>query len=434
MNLPFEKLKYDIVTVMAREKYAPPAYLTSDKRILRDRDKVVRYARKSIINNPLYQRLVNLVTDYVLGADGVELLLDRPEMSERERERAATAWREWCLHCDARDEQAFTNLEKEIVREVLNVGEVLIVINPDKTLSIVQTENILKVETDTRGRASAYITRSINPETGERNDTRLPAADCVFLYNKPEPNATRGVGYFWSAFVYLFYVDNMLKSTSKSAAEAAKWVAVLTRPDTPGFTAPAVNGETPAEDEKGTVSDTDAGLIFNMKTGASAQIFNNPKPEKDLETGLRPFLKLITCATGVPVDLALADYSQQSYSSSKSLSIHLQRSMSSLATDLIYKFYRKIFAKCVGDWEVNFALPKMQTIDEYKEAQADALKVQSGLATLTQTLKERNTDFDELQTARAGELAKMWQTAQNVEKVTGGQIPATAIFNKLAGI
>lgn len=431
-----EQLKHDIVTALAAEHYTPPEYLTSDNRIMRDRNKVVRYARKSIINNPLYQRLVNIVADYVLGADGVELLLDRPEMSPKDKTAAAAAWRSWCMNCDARGEQAFTSLEREIVREVLNVGEVLVVINPDKTLSIVQTENIVKVNTDTRGRALSYVVRC--PQAGKETvKKQLPAADCVYLYNKPEPNATRGVGFFWSAFVYLFYVDNMLKSASKSAAEAAKWVAVLTTAAAANIYTPAANngeGGDAEEDIKGEIFNTEAGMIFKMKPGENAQIFNNPKPEKDLETGLRPFLKLICSAAGIPVDLVLADYSNQSYSSSKSLSLHLQMTMSALASDLIYKFYKKIFRRCVGNWDVDFAMPQMQTIDAYKEAQADALKLDSGLSTLTQTLKSRNVDFAEMQTVRADELALMWQNACKISESTGGAIPPAAIFSNLSGI
>lgn len=450
-----EDLRYHIVSVWGREHYLPPSYHTADKRVLDHRAELVRYARECALNNPLYQRLVALLADYVLGADGAELLLDAPGLSDEDKKNLQAAWAEWCERCDAREEAPFTSLEREIIREVISVGEVLVVINADRTLSIIPTEQILEPERNRAGVVRFYRYK-YRGEDGATYQRRVPAEDGIFLYRKTEPSATRGVGLLWSSFVYLFYMDNFLRCTSKAATEAAKWAIVLNDPNadnrgryvaappegpqagdalpTPDGGAAYAVGDAGDDAQPVTIENGDAGMVVYGVPGTETKILNNPKPEASLEAGLRPFLKLICASAGVPVDLALADYSQQSYSSSKSLSLHLQATLAVLGNELVHKFYKKIFRRCVSDQPVSFVLPRLQVVDEYKEAQADGLRLSSSLATATQILKEKNKDLGDFLRTREDELKQMWRTAERAAAATGGAVPPAAIFAAISGI
>lgn len=422
------RFRYRTVDIIQKECWSLPAYKTPDLRTLKGRATMLKWARFSYENSPIYRALIDRATELIVGTDGVEIQALSPQRKEIE-----ALWKRFCFSADVRSKTSFTGLEREIVRELLNVGEVLIQKIPGvfPKLRIISSERIKEVNVDRDG-AIASITLNDEGEPTLRGD------EIVYISDSPQPEGVRGRGILWSVGYYISYLDQILGSTAKSASEAAKLAVIVTTDE--GAPLVAEGEEAPLCEEN------EAGQIWTGKRGENIQILKNELPPQGLESGLAPFLKLIASVTGLPADtIILGDYSKSSYSSNRAMNLQVQRTISKYQNAMIYAFYLPIYQMLIGSWtaakalkqedgllnNVQFLMPKLQSLDPQKEAMADSLRLQTGLATKNQILRERNLDPDQVLADRASEIVAAHQAAMEIEKATG--LPIATTLPLLAG-
>lgn len=326
-------------------------------------DRLRAWARDMVRNNAYAWGVVDTIVSSVVGCGiRAQSTFETPEGEDVENVNDVRdkVWSEWCEVCDVNGQYTFEELQAAAQREIVEAGEVLVrivrtssityrgILRPvplalelieadrlagDKDtyaarLSAQNGNRIIRgVEVDELGKPVAYWIykdHPLQPYAFTREPERIPANEVMHLFRRDRVGQTRGVTWFAPALSWIrdlgTYVDNELQA---SAVASCFTVAIKT--DTPIGNLYDPDGGSGTDSAGNRERYVEPGMIMELKPGEDVVGLNPGRPNAGAEPWIQLILRGIAVGTGLSYEVVARDYSQTSYSSSRTSQLEDRR-------------------------------------------------------------------------------------------------------------
>ena len=326
-------------------------------------DALRAWARALVRDNAYAWGVVDTIVSSVVGCGiSAQSQVETPEGTDIEdvNERRDNVWREWSEVCDVNGRLNFYEMQQLAQREIVEAGEVLIhlVNTPAKkyrgiyrpvpfAIELIEADRLATekdtyrirdsgankivrgVELDELGKPIAYWIYPEHPNGPYVNASRMPerydAKDILHLYRVDRVGQSRGVSWFAPVMSWLrdlgIYVDNEIQA---SAVAACFGIAIKTN-GRPG------SGLMPSTDTDSTDANgnqlqfLEPAMVTYLNDGESIESINPGRPNSASEPWINLMLRGIAVGTGLSYEIVARDYSQTSYSSSRTSQLEDRR-------------------------------------------------------------------------------------------------------------
>jgi lambda family phage portal protein len=326
-------------------------------------DSLRAWSRALVRDNAYAWGVVDTIVSSVIGCGiTAQSQVETPEGTDIEdvNERRDKVWQEWCEVCDVNGRLNFSEIQQLAQREIVEAGEVLIHIvkTPGKkyrgiyrpvpiAIELIEADRIATekdtykirnsgmnkivrgVELDELGKPLAYWIYPEHPNgpyvSGSTVPIRIDAADILHLYRVDRIGQSRGVSWFAPVMSWLrdlgVYVDNEIQA---SAVASCFGVAVTTTGRAGSGLMPSTDSET--EDTNGNQFEyLEPAMVVRLNPGESVESINPGRPNSASEPWINLMLRGIAVGTGLSYEIVARDYSQTSYSSSRTSQLEDRR-------------------------------------------------------------------------------------------------------------
>lgn len=326
-------------------------------------DRLRAWARDMVRNNAYAWGVVDTIVSSVVGCGiKAQSTYETPEGEDVEdvNDVRDKLWAEWCEVCDVNGLYTFEELQAAAQREIVEAGEVLVRIirTPDTVyrgilrpvplaLEIIEADRlagdkdtyaarlsadngnriIRGVEVDDLGKPVAYWIykdHPLQPYAFTRTPERIPANEIMHLFRRDRVGQTRGVTWFAPALSWIrdlgTYVDNELQ-----ASAVASCFTVAIKSHTPIGNLFDPDGGTGTDAAGNRQRYVEPGMIMELAPGEDVVGLNPGRPNAGAEPWIQLILRGIAVGTGLSYEVVARDYSQTSYSSSRTSQLEDRR-------------------------------------------------------------------------------------------------------------
>jgi lambda family phage portal protein len=326
-------------------------------------DRLRAWSRELVRNNAYAWGVVDTIVSSVVGCGiKAQSVFETPAGDDIEEvnDRRDSVWSEWCEVCDINGQYTLEEIQSIAQREVVEAGEVLIrkIRTPGSVyrgiyrpvplaLEIIEADRlagdkdnyasrltasgenriIRGVEVDDTGRPVAYWIypdHPLQPYSYTREPERVPASEIMHLFRRERVGQTRGVSWFAPVVAAIrdlgTYLDNELQA---SAVASCFTVAIKT--ETPLGDLADPDGGSPVDSAGNRQSYVEPGMILQLNPGESVEGINPGRPATGAEPWIALILRQIAVGTGLSYETVARDYSQTSYSSSRTSQLEDRR-------------------------------------------------------------------------------------------------------------
>jgi lambda family phage portal protein len=403
------------------------------------------HARDLVRNNPWARRGLQTITRNTVGW-GI-----RPNATGGGAERVMELFRRWgeTTDCDAAGRLTFFGLQRQVMRTVVEAGEVLIRMRPRRLsdgLAIPLQLQLLEpdfidtsrdgiigeaggpivqgIEHDAIGRRVAYWLFDRHPgsigavmsSSGKLNPVsrRIPADGILHVFNQERPGQVRGPSWFASVDVRLHDFDEFEDATLMKHKIAACMAAFVT--DIDGTNTPLGVGGT--DSTTGSAIDSfEPGMIIPLPPGKNVQIAN-PPVSNDHQPYSATALRGVAAGLGVTYEDLTNDYSQVNFSSARMARIaHFGDVHDWRWNMLIPQFCAPAWrwminalilaGERVEDAPAEWTPPPVPMVDPDSEGKALRELVRTGAMTPDEMVREQGFDPDQHWKEYAASLARL---------------------------
>jgi len=391
------------------------------------------HARDLVRNNPYAESALTTIVDHTVGWG----IVAKPATPNP---RAMAAWDAWAnsTTCDADGRHDFAGLQKLVMRSVVEAGEVLIrrrfrlpqdnlplplqlqVLEPDflDTSKHGQTlpnggRLVYGIEFDPIGRRSAYWLFPDHPGNSgwpSVASQRVPAEAILHIFKPTRPGAARGVTWFATSLLRFKDFDEFEDATLMKQKIAA-CLAVITS-DVDGSGTPLGTRDDATTPE---IDMLEPGMILNVPAGRTVQVVS-PPTVRDYADYSKTVLHGIAGGLGVTYEDLTGDYSQVNFSSARMARLdHYDH-----VNDWRWRLMIPQFCDPVWGWAMQAAAvmgvtpvaarwsaPPMAMIEPDKEGLAYQRNIRTGIMTLSEAIRERGYDPDDLLAEMKADNAKL---------------------------
>lgn len=321
------------------------------------------WARDLVRNNAYAWGVVDSIVSNVVGSGiGALSILEGPDGEDLAtiNEKRDKIWSYWCEVCEINNQYTFAEIQAICMREMVEAGEVLIryIKTPELTyrgikrpvplaIEIIEVDRLAGdkdtytarmtkeggnrivrgVEIDDLGRPVAYWIYKDHPSqpyTFNRTPVRVPANEIRHLFRRDRVGQTRGITWFAPALNWMrdlgTYVDNEMTA---SAISSCFTVAIKT--DHPMGTLGSPDGQRSTDEAGNAFENIQPGLIMRLKSNEDVVGINPGRPNSGSEPWIQLILRSIAVGTGLSYEVVARDYSQTSYSSSRTSQLEDRR-------------------------------------------------------------------------------------------------------------
>lgn len=442
---PSQAFRFQAAEIARRDGVMVPNYANGDDAIKRDRELMVRLNRDLFMNNACYRAIVGGMVGVIVGDDGAEF---SPEVDKPTKDILTKLWLQWTKYADFTGRNSFTTMERQIVQELLIVGEVLLLKRKGLKLQIVESERIKEVLTNENGEITEIVVtdpRALNPSTGGVKS--LKPSDFIYLSLTERPSQVRGAGILWCCADIVSMLSYILRKSARAWGMAANYAIAVEAAAAPEWgkqmaeanTVDAETGEDISDDplEGRTFAMEDCQIFLGRQGEKISTISHNGIPNVQLGEHALTYLRIISSVIGCDAaTFVLSDYSKVNYSSSRAANISLGKVVSRFQNMLAYTFYDRVGRWLIGSWgalglvpnavelldTVAWIFPKPPIIDAKGEAEAAEKELALGLVTHNQLLLQRNTDPAVYLEQRKQEIIEAIRVANEITQETGEEI------------
>jgi lambda family phage portal protein len=398
---------------------------------LRDR------ARDLVRNNPHAARAVSAITHNIVGAGIMPRAASGDAALDRRVDQLFAAW---ARRCDADGIGDYYALQSLAVREMVEAGEIFVrrlvttgggaevplrlqLLEPemlDPTVRAEGAEVVQGIELDAEGRRAAYWFRRRHPagifswqSLGRDEAVRVPASDVAHLYER-QRTQLRGVTWFAPVMIALRQLDDYAQAEIVRKKIESCVVAIVTTDDeTQQGIAPTV-----VDADGNRVEKFEPGLITYARGGKDVK-FTSPASAGGYTDYVRTCLHMIAAGLRLPYELLSGDLSQVNYSSIRAGLVEFRRWIETVQWQIVIPQF------CEPTWAwfteaawaagliptpevpVEWSPPRFESVDPLKDAQADLLRVRSGIKTLREAIAEQGRNPDDVFEEIAATNAKL---------------------------
>lgn len=393
-------------------------------------------ARDLVRNNPYAESAVTTIVDHAVGWG----IVAKPKPINR---RAQQAWDAWAntTACDADGRHDFAGLQKLVMRTVVEAGEVLIrrrfrlpadnlpiplqlqVLEPDYLdtskhgITLPNGGRIVYgVEFDPIGRRVAYWLFPEHPGNSAwpvAASQRIPAEGMLHVFKPTRPGAARGASWFAPVLLRMKDFDEFEDATLMKQKIAA-CLAVITS-DVDGTMSPIGT----ADDSTSPGLDLlQPGIVHNAPPGREVTVVQPPSVREYPEY-VQTSLRSIAAGLGVTYEDLTGDYTELPFSAARMSRLrHWAR-----VDDWRWRMLVPQF--CVPAWtwamdaatvmgltggiapEARWTAPPMPMIEPDKEGLAYQRNIRASIMSLSEAIRERGYDPDELLAEIAADNGKL---------------------------
>lgn len=396
-------------------------------------------ARDLVRNNPYAESALSTIVDHAVGW-GIEA---KPEPANA---RVSAAWKAWAdtTDCDAEGRHNLAGLQKLVMRTVVESGEVIVrrrLRRPEDGLAIPMQLQVLDpdfldtskdtatglplsggsrviqgVEFDGLGRRVAYWLYREHPGATSGSlveSVRVPAESVLHIFRPLRPGQVRGPS--WFAPVLLRFKDfDEFEDATLMKQKIAACLAVLTS-DVDGNASPL---GTPDDSTTPEIDSLEPGMVLNLTPGRTVTVVDPPKVDEYAEYS-QTVLRAIATGLGVTYEDLTGDYGEMPFSAARMSRLrHWAR-----VEDWRWRILIPQFCDPVWQWamqvaalgsqvpvpwpEARWSAPPAPMVDPANEGLAAQRLIRSGLDTLSNILRERGYDPDEVFAEMASDNKKL---------------------------
>lgn len=422
--------------------------LLSNLRLLRNR------SRDLVRNNDYARGAIRTIVNNVVGK-GVKLQSQvkkrRGKLDEDANTQIEDLWKLWKQgkHCHTAGTLCFEDIERLIMRSIVESGEVLIRLVTKSfdgspiplALEIIEADQLyddfssgkalvsgnkrirMGVETDEWKRPVAYWCYRNHPGDYQFSGNgasdslvRIPAEEILHLYVCDRPGQTRGVPWFHSALQRLRNVGGY---------EEAELIAARAQAAVMGFIEIPEPASVLADDSTSTqnLRSLEPGAIELLAPGEKFSGFSPTRPGNGFDPFIKLMLRGVATGIGMSYESLTRDLSQVNYSSARIGMLDDRDNWRILQDWLIKNFHQPVYERWLEmavlagavnlpGYEINpclYCCPKFTPrgfdwVDPAKEINASKEAIRAGLSTLSNELASKGIDFEELFEERRREL------------------------------
>jgi len=392
-------------------------------------------ARDLVRNNPYAESILSTIADHTVGLG----IVAKPKP---DNPGVAAWWNAWAntTACDADGRHDLAGLEKLFIRTVAESGEVLVrrrwrrpedglpiplqiqILEPDYIdttkhgLTLPNGGRIIYgVEFDAIGRRVAYWLFPEHPGNGafsfSGQSVRVPADGVIHGFKTSRAGAVRGAS--WLAPVLLRFKDfDEFEDATLMKQKIAACLAVITS-DIDG-TSPALGTADPSVDPQ--TDRISPGAIINAPPGRTIEVIQPPSV-RDYSDYTKTSLRAIATGTRVTYEDTTGDYTELPFSAARmsrlrhwaSVDDWRWRLMIPQLCDPVWKWAMEAAAimSLPTSPAAQWTAPPPPMIEPDKEGLAYQRNVRSGIMTLSEAIRERGYDPDELLAEMAADNKKL---------------------------
>jgi lambda family phage portal protein len=393
-------------------------------------------ARDLVRNNPNAESALSTIVDHTVGWGIVAKALKNPA--------AQRVWDDWAntTACDADGRHDFAGLEKLVMRTVAESGEVLVrrrFRRPEDGLPIPIQLQVLEpdyldtskhgvllagggrivygVEFDGIGRRVAYWLFPEHPGSAfvAAASQRVPAEGVRHIFKASRPGAARGASWFAPTLLRFKDFDEYEDATLMKQKVAA-CLAVITS-DVDGSAAALGTADSSTSPE---LDNLEPGMILNVPPGRTVSVVDPPTVREYADYS-KTTLRSIAAGLGVTYEDLTGDYTELPFSAARMSRLrHWARVDDWRWRMLIPQFCMPAWAWAMEAAQImnlvreipqaRWTAPPPPMIEPDKEGLAYQRNIRSGIMTLSEAIRERGYDPEEL-------LAEMAADNQALDKL-----------------
>lgn len=413
----------------------------------RDRGRLIAQSRDFMRNNAIYKGMIERMVSYIVG-NGFEL--QAKSKSKTTVEKTEWLWKSWFARPEVRNLLSGAEVSRMIIRELFVAGDTLALKTDESLIQLFEAEQIdgpksrypNGIKKDKYGRPTFF---HLCPWKSHGIDLRggksVEAKDVLFLSNQDRPSGVRGVPACQSSFAMLHRVNDICDSEAIAWQLLSRLAVAIERENGPllGYTESKDDPNKSAAELEGNLATrmTELGyaLIFNANPGEKVTGIERNIPGKNFTESIRMFLRLLGLPIGCPLELILLDWTQSNYSQSRAVLEQAYEIFVGWQNKLISFFFAPLFEWRLEAWrsagliaknvklEAGWITPTFPWIDQLKEAQAQAAKVDRGFTTHGQVCKSLRTDRAEVVEQREAEVRDAIERVQKIKTDTEVDVP-----------
>jgi lambda family phage portal protein len=417
-------------------------------------------ARDLVRNNPYAESGLTALVDQTLRWG----LVGKPKVENR---RAKAAWDAWAntTACDADGRSDFAGLQKMVLRAVAQDGEVLIrrrFRRPEDNLPIPLQLQLLEadhldttkhgvilrgggrivygVEFNALGQRVAYWLHPEHPGStvwpSSLQSVRIPADGVLHIFKPARPGAVRGVSWFAPIILRMKDFDEFEDATLLKQKIAACLAVITTDPD--GTASPL------GQSDDTTTPGTDMlnpGTIINAPLGRDVTVVQ-PPTVREYPDYVEASLRSQAAGIGVTYEDYTGDFSGVNFSSARMSRLRIWDQVD----DRRWRLMVPQFCDPVWRWameaagimgltggeipQAHWTAPPMPMIEPDKEGLAYQRNIRSTIMSLSEAIRERGYDPDELFAEIAADFEKLrdlgiWSDSDPSRMTQAGQVQTT---------
>lgn len=281
----------------------------------------------------------------------------------------------------------------------------------------------------------------------------LSAANCLYV-SGPYTRATQVRAYpQWIASMPIAHqVDDIMTSEAITWQSASRILAEIETEE--DYARPALNDDNTEErddaddgDASSRITDTGYAMIFQGRKGEKFNLQDQQRPSNNFEKNLKLYISMFCLPLGLAQEILMLDFGDMNYSSFRGMLLQAFIAFRRQQIRLIEaceKIYKWQIDRAIADGRLTYRpsiydhtwdVPGWPWIDENKEVEAWAKKIDRGIATQSQALASLGeSDVQEHRDRRKQELIDAADAAREVEAETDGLVQAELIWKQFAGL
>ena len=372
--------------------------------------------------NSLFSGILNRALDNIFG-DNFDFIPSTGDRDLNKRIKDYITARMDPQVCDATGVRGFDDIAKTAIRAVWNDGDCLLVKRSDGSLLCFEadqietpsvansTDNIvLGIEMNTVNRHLAYHVRQ-RSRTG-RNVTvseRLIAANGFMPAWRTRYNQTRGVPFLAAILSFFDRTDGYLDNESFAAQLNATGGFKITKENTDNDMSGIKTNEESSSDNFEKVQEFLPGWIWEGGVGEDIDMVLPQRPGDNFEPYIITCCRIIGVGIGYPLELLMLDFSKTNYSSARASMGEARRMFRGwqkyAGRQICMPWYRWQIARAIAAgqlparpeaFKVRCQWPAWEYIDPMKEANANKIAILNRTKSISQCIRERGDEPDEV--------------------------------------